>query len=178
MPDRYATGTGPGATWQGYGEVVPDPERLDRPEGAALPAAARGPRRRPRRDRHGRGLRTELVPASVPSARTRSQRFDGYVLDAVARLEPRWADPLSDVDVAVELVPPSDPSPWEEQVAPLGRVFPAEAGRRARLVVYRRPVEARADDDLPRLVHEVVVEQVATLLGRTPEEIDPTAGAD
>ena len=110
----------------------------------------------------------------TPGSRTRSERFDGYVLDAVARLEPRWGEALVDVDVAVELVPPSDPSPWEEQVAPLGRVFPAEDGHAARLVVYRRPVEARADDDLPRLVHEVVVEQVAALLARSPEEIDPT----
>lgn len=110
----------------------------------------------------------------TPGARSRSERFDAYVLDAVARLEPRWGESLVDVDVAVELVPPSDPSPWEEQVTPLGRVFPAEDGHPARLVVYRRPVEARADDDLPRLVHEVVVEQVATLLARSPEEIDPT----
>jgi len=100
------------------------------------------------------------------------------VLDAVARLEPRWGAALADVDVAVELVPPSDPSPWEEDVAPLGRVFPAESTRRARLVVYRRPVEARADDDLPRLVHEVVVEQVASLLSRPPEDIDPSLNDD
>lgn len=119
-----------------------------------------------------------MLPAGSRAARTRSQRFDAYVLDAVARLEPRWGEDLVDLDVAVELVPPSDPSPWEEQVAPLGRVFPAEDGHRARVVVYRRPVEARADDDLPRLVHEVVVEQVAALLGRTPEEIDPSLDDD
>lgn len=112
--------------------------------------------------------------AGSRGSRSRSERFDAYVLDAVARLEPRWGESLVDIDVAVELVPPSDPGPWEEQVAPLGRVFPAEGGHAARLVVYRRPVEARADDDLPRLVHEVVVEQVATLLARSPEEIDPT----
>ena len=129
---------------------------------------------RRRRDRRGRGLRGELLRAGTPGARTRSERFDAYVLDAVARLEPRWGEALVDVDVAVELVPPSDPGPWEEQTAPLGRVFPAGHGYPARLVVYRRPVEARADDDLPRLVHEVVVEQVAALLARSPEEIDPS----
>lgn len=136
-----------------------------------------GPQSR-RRDRRGRGVRGPLLPAELPASRTRSQRFDGLVLDAVARLEPRWGEALAEVDVAVELVPPSDPSPWEDDVAPLGRVFPAEGGRRARLVVYRRPVEARADDDLPRLVHEVVVEQVASLLSRPPEDIDPTVGDD
>lgn len=128
-----------------------------------------------RRDTRGRGLRGPLLPAEAPASRSRSQRFDSYVLDAVTRLEPRWGDALAEVDVAVELVPPSDPSPWEEQVAPLGRVFPTDGSGRARLVVYRRPVEARADDDLAALVHEVVVEQVAALLSRRPEDIDPTA---
>jgi predicted Zn-dependent protease with MMP-like domain len=48
------------------------------------------------------------------------------------------------------------------------------------VVVYRRPVEARAidDDDLADLVRDVVVEQVAHLLARTPEEIDPGYDAD
>ncbi len=151
------------------GEVA---EQESDPAHAAVPSAPR------RRDRRGRGVRGPLLPAALPGALTRSQRFDALVLDAVARLEPRWGDALADVDVAVELVPPRDPSPWEERVAPLGRVFPAEGSRPARLVVYRRPVEARADDDLPRLVHEVVVEQVAALLSRPPEDIDPTLSDD
>jgi predicted Zn-dependent protease with MMP-like domain len=42
-------------------------------------------------------------------------------------------------------------------------------------VLYRRPLEIRARDrsDLADLVHEVVVDQVAVLLGRDPEDIDP-----
>jgi predicted Zn-dependent protease with MMP-like domain len=46
----------------------------------------------------------------------------------------------------------------------------------ARIVVYRRPLEIRATDrdDLADLVRDVVVDQVAVLLGRDPEEIDPT----
>lgn len=148
------------------------------PTGPARPAGPTRPGGRRRRDRRGRGLRGPLLPPGTPAARSRSQRFDAHVLDAAARLEPRWGEALAEVDLAVELVPPSDPGPWEEQVAPLGRVFPAEGAQRARLVVYRRPVEARADDDLPRLVHEVVVEQVASLLGRSPEEIDPSLRDD
>ena len=64
---------------------------------------------------------------------------------------------------------------------PLARVLPAhrEGGKEhpARIVVYRRPLEIRAADrdDLADLVHEVVVDQVAVLLGRDPEEIDPSA---
>ena len=44
----------------------------------------------PRRDRRGRGLRTPLLPADIPASRTRSQRFDQAVLEAVADLEERW----------------------------------------------------------------------------------------
>jgi predicted Zn-dependent protease with MMP-like domain len=42
-------------------------------------------------------------------------------------------------------------------------------------VVYRRPLEARASDraDLGELIHEVVVDQVAQLLGLDPDVIDP-----
>jgi hypothetical protein len=55
--------------------------------------------------------------------------------------------------------------------------------------VHRRPVLGRLggpgpsgwqsrDEDLPRIVHMVVVEQLAALLGRSPEEIDPDVGWD
>jgi predicted Zn-dependent protease with MMP-like domain len=92
---------------------------------------------------------------------------------AVGRLEGRWGEELEQVDVAVEDVPPSDPATWEGGAVPLARVFPADGGERARLVVYRRPVEQRAEDDLDDLVRQVVVEQVAELLGRSPDEVDP-----
>ncbi len=94
-------------------------------------------------------------------------------MTSVRRLAPRWAAELEGVDIAVEDIPPNEPTPWEAGHAPLGRVYPSDGRRAPRLVVYRRPVEGRADDDLPMLVHEVVVEQVAALLGRTPAEIDP-----
>jgi predicted Zn-dependent protease with MMP-like domain len=61
---------------------------------------------------------------------------------------------------------------------PLGRLLPAGvdgAGRptAARVVVYRRPLEARAADrsDLADLVRDVVVDQVARLL-----QLDPGRG--
>jgi predicted Zn-dependent protease with MMP-like domain len=58
---------------------------------------------------------------------------------------------------------------------PLGRFFPAQGQLPPRIVVYRRPVESRTGDDtdLAALVHEVVVEQVAHLLGLAPEQVDP-----
>ena len=150
--------------------------------GGTLPAvwstgrAIGGPRRR-RRDRHGRGLRGPLLPATVPGARTRAERFDDLVLDAVELLERRWAQELAGVEFAVEDVPPSDPAPWEEGGIPLGRLFPADAGAPARVVVYRRPVETRADQgELEDLVADVVVEQVAHLLDLPPEDVDPRYG--
>jgi predicted Zn-dependent protease with MMP-like domain len=102
------------------------------------------------------------------------------VLDAVERLEQRWASELEDVEFAVEDIPPSDPAPWEHGEVPLGRFFPAQGDLPARVVVYRRPVESRAVDgpDAAALVHDVVVEQVAHLLGLTPEQVDPGYGED
>ena len=128
-----------------------------------------------RRDRRGRGLRGPLFPAVLPAHRTRAEEFDDLVLDAVDDLERTWSRQLAGTEFAVEDVPPSDPAPWEDGGVPLGRCFPAEAGQPARIVVYRRPVELRAEDkdDLADLVHDVVVEQVAHRLARTPEEIDP-----
>lgn len=131
-----------------------------------------------RRDRHGRGLRGPLLPREVPAWRSRSDRFDDSVLDAVERLERRWSAELDGVEFAVEDVPPSDPSPWEHGEVPLGRYFPASGELPHRIVVYRRPVEGRAtaERELAVLVLEVVVEQVAHLLGLTPEQVEPRYG--
>jgi predicted Zn-dependent protease with MMP-like domain len=45
----------------------------------------------------------------------------------------------------------------------------------ARIVLFRRPIEMRAGSrrELAALVREVVVEHLADLLGRDPDEIDP-----
>jgi predicted Zn-dependent protease with MMP-like domain len=141
----------------------------------AAPAAADDAVSPRRRDRRGRGLRGPLLPPGMPAHRTRAERFDDLVLDAVEHLERRWSAQLVGTEFAVEDVPPSEPAPWEAGGVPLGRCFPAESGQPARVVVYRRPVEVRAldEEDLADLVRDVVVEQVAHLLARTPEEIDP-----
>ena len=62
---------------------------------------------------------------------------------------------------------------------PLARLVPAGVDRRgqptrARIVVYRRPLEVRARDgaDLADLVHDVLVEQVAAYLGLDPDVVD------
>jgi predicted Zn-dependent protease with MMP-like domain len=131
----------------------------------------------------------------VPLHRTRAERFDDLVLQAVARLEPRWEAQLAGIEFGVEEIPPPAvlTGPWRGTV-PLSRLEAAEgprevprapeepagptdaAGRRPpRIVVYRRPLLARADgeEDLGELVFDVVVEEFARLLGIDPEEVDP-----
>jgi len=113
---------------------------------------------------------------------TRAKQFDGLVLDAASRMEHHAGDALGDLEFAVEDVPPSDPAPWESSDVPLGRLFAAQGKMPARIVVYRRPVETRTTDarDLAALINDVIVEQVAALLGVDPRELDegydPNAG--
>jgi predicted Zn-dependent protease with MMP-like domain len=116
----------------------------------------------------------------VPAWRSRAARFDDLVLDAVEVLEQRWSGELDGVEFAVEDVPPSDPAPWEHGEVPLGRFFPAQGELPPRVVVYRRPVETRATEphEVAALTHDVVVEQVAHLLGLAPEQVDPRYGRD
>ena len=131
------------------------------------------PSRTRHRDRHGRGLRGSLAPAEVPLARTAAERFDDVATAAVARLDKRWSAELADVHVVVEDVP--DLSDWERDWVPLGRSDAAEAGLPARVVLYRRPIQTRARGEIAmrRLVLDVLVEQVAELLGVEPTEVDP-----
>ncbi|MEU4652856.1 metallopeptidase family protein [Streptomyces sp. NPDC023723] len=140
--------------------------------------AAPGPRRR---DRHGRGMRGPIAPPQVPLAASRADAFADLVQDSVERLERRWPQ-LADIDFLVLEVPQPDGGgeAWSDEAVPLGRTVPARDGRRARVVVYRRPVEIRTKgrDERAMLVHEVVVEQVADLLGLTPETVDPRYGED
>jgi len=112
----------------------------------------------------------------VPAMATRAEQFDEMVLDAASRMEHQAS--LGDLEFAVEDVPPSDPAPWESSEVPLGRLFAAQGKMPARIVVYRRPVETRTNDsrELAALINDVIVEQVASLLGVDPRELD--AGYD
>ncbi|WP_344082739.1 metallopeptidase family protein [Nostocoides veronense] len=126
------------------------------------------------RDRHGRGPRGPLAWPPVPAMSTRRDRFDQIVLEGTERFEKLLSGRYAGTEFAVEDVPPSDPAPWEERRIVLGRLFPADGGMPARIVVYRRPIEARAGDGRDRadLVREVLEEHVAALLGVAPEDLD------
>lgn len=148
-----------------------------------------GPAGRPgrRRDRHGRGLRGILAPRPVPIAHSRGDAFDAMVLHAVEHLQPQLGEQLSHVEFAVEDVPQVshrgtgdfeyDDDVLDDNSVPLSRLYRSGlAGIVAPVIVlYRRPLESRATqpEELAELVHEVVVEQMARLLGRSPDEIDP-----
>ncbi|MFG2895160.1 metallopeptidase family protein [Streptomyces sp. NPDC048248] len=148
-----------------------------------VPPRPSEPRQR-RRDRHGRGMRGPIAPPQVPLSVTRADAFIDLVYDSRDRLERRWPQ-LSDVDFLVLDVPGSGPDEGpdaggDEETVPLGRSLPAAGPHRDRIVIYRRPVEIRTKsrDERALLVHEVVVEQVAELLGLAPESVDPRYGQD
>lgn len=133
-------------------------------------------------------MRAPLYPSGSPAARTRAERFDALVLEALEPIEERWSTELADLDVAVDDVPevparPGRPLAEDDAVVgdgdvPLARLVPAGMDRRgattrARVVLYRRPLEARALDgeDLADLLHDVLVEQIAGYLGVEPDTI-------
>jgi hypothetical protein len=136
-----------------------------------------------RRDRHGRGLRGLLAPRGVPLSQSPSDAFDAAVLDAVDHLHAHGLTEITGIEFAVEDVPPLpaeapySPDVLDDAEVPLARAYPAGfAGITSPLIVlYRRPLESRSfdEDDLMDIVHEVVVDRVAHLLGRDPSEIDP-----
>ncbi len=83
---------------------------------------------------------------------------------------------------------PADDAPADDLAddidpVPLARLDPAwpDAGdplrpaRPARIVLYRRPLLARAEgeDELGELVLDVVIEEFARLLGLDPQQVDP-----
>ena len=129
-----------------------------------------------------------LYPPTIPAAKTRAERFDAMVLEALEPIEQRWGSELADLDLAVDDVPEVDETSPDEVVwqagvladvgVPLAQLVPAGVDpeglpSRARIVLYRRPLEARALDgeDLADLLHDVLVEQVAGYLGVEPDTI-------
>ncbi len=130
-----------------------------------------------------------LAPRPVPIAHSRGDAFDAMVLHAVEHLQPQLGEQLSHVEFAVEDVPEVshvgtgdfeyeyDDDVLDDNSVPLSRLYRSGiAGIVAPVIVlYRRPLESRAaqPEELAELVHEVVVEQMARLLGRSPDEIDP-----
>ncbi|WP_110182706.1 metallopeptidase family protein [Nocardioides solisilvae] len=156
--------------------LAPRTAPLGASDGAGGPwAGGTDPVRRRTRDRRGRGARGPgvLRTPSAPPQRTARHRFDELVLDVVRAVEERWHDELGLVEYAVEDTP-LVPDDWDDTV-PLASLVRGSGGTPTRLVLFRRPIEHRCQgrEELRALVLTVLVEQVAELLGRDPDEVDP-----
>ena len=103
------------------------------------------------------------------------------MLEAVARLEPRWEAELSRVEFAVQEVPDGDLPDGERDAVPLARLDPgpedppgirrtARASSCTGARCWPGPI---ARTNWPSLVLDVVVEEFARLLGVDPETVDP-----
>jgi predicted Zn-dependent protease with MMP-like domain len=139
------------------------------------------PRRRIR-DRRARGMRgPAILPSQLgtPERPTRREQFDDLVLSIVEVIEERWQQELGLVEYAVEDAP-QIPDDWHPDHVPLSSLIRGTGPTPTRIVLFRRPIEHRCDSrqELDALVHTVLVEQVAELLGLPAEDIDPRYGAD
>ncbi|MDR2620877.1 MAG: metallopeptidase family protein [Propionibacteriaceae bacterium] len=144
-----------------------------------------------KRDRHERGLRGPLAsanpftrrPAPLPGRLNREEFFTESVQDSIARIEAINPDAVTGLDIGVEAVP-EESRIWDSLLShgamPLAAAIDALPGQRARIVLYRRPIERRATDrsDLSDLVHHTLVEQLAVLTSRDPLELDPNFERD
>ena len=110
----------------------------------------------------------------VPAHLSGRELFDQVALDVMNDVESRWPDELAAVELAVEDIPLL-PRTWVAPRVPLASLVPATAVAPPRLVLFRRPIEHRAETriDLEALLLTVVVEQLADFLGVPPEEVHP-----
>src|SRR3569833_789193 len=113
------------------------------------------------------------------------------VLEAYEPIERRWQDRVTGLDVAVDEIPrisPKDPESvqWPPEVVAdgpiaLARLIPAGVdvrgnSTRARIVLFRKPIERRAKDTIEQAEkqQEEQEAQEATKQGVEPSVIDPS----
>ncbi len=122
-----------------------------------------------------------ILPARLgtPARPTPREQFDDLVLALVEQLEERWERELGLVEYAVEDAP-QIPDDWLPDRVPLASLVRGTGSTPSRIVLFRRPIEHRCEGrrDLEAMVHTVLVEQVAALLGLPAEDVDPRYEAD
>lgn len=129
-----------------------------------------------RRDRHGRGIRGPLAaptsPAQLERGRNRQDFFSQCVRNAIAAVLAHDPHALDEIVVGVEEVPYLT-SRWSGDRVPLSAGLEATRKQRARVVLYERPIEHRANSpaSLQELIHRTFIEQLATLSGRSVDEL-------
>lgn len=133
-------------------------------------------------DRHARHRRADRSRRRRPPDGFRtptSSRFDRLVNDAVRSLPPGLLSYLDGVQLAVADVPPADPLSDGDEVLlgryePPGTVPGPPESTAERLVLFRRPLEARASDrlELMELVRHAVVDQLAVRFGLDDDRLE------
>jgi predicted Zn-dependent protease with MMP-like domain len=97
-------------------------------------------------------------------------------MDSAQRLHDIWGKPLDGVRFAVDEIPPNlEQLLAEGSPAPLGCYTPGTEDEGPIITLYRRVVEQACPvkEELQDLVHDVVVEHTAEMLGVAPETLDP-----
>jgi hypothetical protein len=133
-------------------------------------------------------MRGPLAPGALPMRRTPVEQFDALVMDSVVAIERRLTESLGSkftdlrhIEFAVDEVPPEsqtyDADIVEDRGVPLSKLYPAQPGTVAaspRIVLYRRPIELRAESksEAESLVRSVLAEQLSSLLNLPPEDLE------
>lgn len=124
-------------------------------------------------------MRGELLPQHLPGSRSRSEQFDEWVMESAQRLERLWGERIQDLQIVVQEIPDDLENMTPETLKDLlGSCSTAAPDRPAVITIYRHPVLMAARGLMPvnELVHDVVVEQTAELMGLAPEAVDPAYG--
>lgn len=117
------------------------------------------------------------TPDGVPGDGSRRERFDAVVAGVIAELERPWRAELDGVEFGVEEVPWVEDD-WQPERVPLATLVHGRSPQPTRIVVYRLPIRARllreASTARERdLVYAALVDRIAELLGRSPDDVDP-----
>jgi len=93
---------------------------------------------------------------------------------SVARTATACPRAVAGIDIGFEEVP-SNLAAWRNELVPLAAAVPANGGENGRVILFRRPLELRADSraELRNLVHRALVEQLSALTGIGLDELDP-----
>jgi hypothetical protein len=114
-----------------------------------------------------------FAPRGLPLKRSAAARFDDIVAGEVTRLEKQLPEVVTRVQFAIADVP-SLPEGADE--IPLTRSTGGTAHDPYRIVVFRRPIELRAERtgaNLTWLIRSALVMELAAVLGLSPTQIDP-----
>lgn len=116
---------------------------------------------------------SKFAPRGLPLQRSAAAQFDEVVAIEVTRLEKRLPQVVTQVEFAIEDVPNLDGRSGE---IPLTHSTGGTSHEPYRIVVFRRPIELRAEragTGLAWLVRSALVLELADVLALSPEQIDP-----